>query len=250
MRALAIAILATLVACGAADPPARTTDQRTEDSTPAGTALRATQFAAAIKHADAALALDPRNARAAAVRAIAHYRAAGHDLIGGLESILRTGASIKAFDHAQGREVWTTFLSRLDAIDRDLAVVADDPHFSLELCLACWEHDWNRSGEIDDRDRRMFQIEFDGKDGELAETDPRRKPTFRFDAGDAEWARAMLAFQRAFGELVLAYKWSELDNLFFGGERSQITIRLTEPARVKRARELILAGLDHAEKCR
>ena len=61
----------------------------------------------------------------------------------------------------------------------------------------------------------------------------------------------MIAFQRAAGELVLAYKWSELDNLLAHGMRLQrLVIRLTDPARVKRARELAIAGLDHADRCR
>jgi len=128
-------------------------------------------------------------------------------------------------------------------------VAAADPGFSLELCIACWEADWNHNGRIDERDRKLFELEFDGKGGELAEGDPRRRPTFRFDVGDLEWARAMISFQRAAGELVLAYRWSELDRLFAPGMDS-LVIRLSEPARVKRARELVIAGLDHADRCR
>ena len=248
MRHLLLLIVA---ACGAADPPpARTNDQRATDSEPAITALRASKFDDAGKHAQAALALDPRNSRAAAVRAISAYRRAGHDLIVDLLSVLESGESLKALDHAKGRAAWTTFLSRLDAIDRDLAIVAADPSFSLEICLACWEHDWNRSGEIDANDRKMFEIELDGAGGELAEGDPRRRPTFRFDVGDAEWARAMIAFQRAAVEIVLAYKWSELDRLFSADDFTTITIRLDNKQRVRRAHSLVLAGLEHAARCR
>ena len=244
-------LLLVVAACGAADSaPARTTDQRAADSAPAITALRASKFDDANKHARAALALDPRNSRAAAVRAITSYRAAGHDLIVQLQLVLEQGASLKAFDHAKGREAWTTFLSRLDAIDRDLAIVAADPDFALEICLACWEHDWNRSGEIDENDRKMFEIEFDGAGGELAEGDPRRRPTFRFDVGDAEWARAMIAFQRAAVELVLAYKWSELDRLFSADDFTTLTIRLDSKQRVRHAHSLVLAGIEHAARCR
>src|SRR5439155_5752453 len=128
-----------------------------------------------------------------------------------------------------------------------------DPSFTLELCLACWEHDWNRNGHIDDSDRRLFEIEFDGHGGTLPEGDPRRRPTFKFDVGDADWARAMIAFQRALGELVLAYKWSELDKLMrlFGrGKDHRLTIHLLDAGRVHRARDLVLAGLDHAERSR
>src|SRR5688500_5262137 len=76
-----VAILAiglVLCACGAAsEPPARSQQQRSEDSAPAIEALRTSKFDEAGTRAAAALALDPRNARAAAVRAIATYRAAG-----------------------------------------------------------------------------------------------------------------------------------------------------------------------------
>jgi hypothetical protein len=242
-------VVVALASCGPS-APARTPQQRADDSAPAVKTLQAAKFADAQREASTALAKDPGSSRVAAVRAIASYQMAGHELIKTLTGVIEKADKLDFFDHQGGRAAWQAWLTQLEQIDKDLAIVAADPAFSLELCLACWEHDWNRSGEIDDRDRLLFQIEFDGKDGELAETDPRRKPTFRFDSGDAEWARAMLSFQRAFGELVLAYKWSELDNLFFGGERSQITIRITEPARVKRARELVLRGLDHAEKCR
>ncbi len=50
---------------------------------------------------------------------------------------------------------------------------------------------------------------------------------------------------------MLAYKWSALDQLLASAAQQQpLVIRLTEPARVKRARELVIAGLDHADRCR
>ncbi|HUQ03909.1 MAG TPA: hypothetical protein VM261_15535 [Kofleriaceae bacterium] len=246
-----VAVLAgSLGACsGDKGPPPRTPEQRGTDSAPAVTALQAGTFDAAAKEATAALALDPRNAQAAAVRAIAGYQQAGSEMVHELGRILEESDALHAIDHVAGRQAWQTFIDRLDAIDRDLAVVAADPGFSLELCLACWEHDWNHSGEIDDGDRRMFEIEYDGNGEELPEGDPRRRPTFRFDTGDAEWARAMLSFQRAGVELVLAYKWSELDQLF-RGEPERLVIRVNDAARVKRAREHILRGVDFADRCR
>ena len=244
-----VAVIAS--ACGSADPPpARNPEQRSEDSAPAVVALQSSKFDEAGRSAQRALVKDPRNARAAAVRAISTYRAAGNNFMNQIELVIQQGDSLKALDHEKGRRVWSTFLARLEEVDRDLSIVADDPTFSLELCLACWEHDWNRSGEIDDRDRKMFEVEFDGKGGELAADDPRRRPTYHFDVGDAEWALAMIAFQRAAIELVLAYKWSELDQLFSGGDAKRIVIRIDDRARVRRARTLILAGLEHAGRCR
>jgi hypothetical protein len=249
-------VLLAIAGCGGPDPAAKPPlQQRTDASAPAVTALVTSKFANAVEQANAVLARDPRDSRAAAVRAIATYQIAGHALIVELGGIIEKAEKLEFLDHAGGRAAWQGFLTKLEAIDRDLAVVAADPGFSLELCLACWEHDWNRSGEIDDNDRKMFELEFDGKGGEIAAADPRRRPTFRFDVGDAEWARAMIAFQRAAGELVLAYKWSDLDKLFgenlFGGKPPpRLTIKLTDRERVKRARQLVIAGLGHADRCR
>ncbi|MBL9015359.1 MAG: hypothetical protein JNL83_14340, partial [Myxococcales bacterium] len=130
-----------------------------------------------------------------------------------------------------------------------------DKDFALELCLACWERDWNRNGEVDERDRLLFQIEVDATGEQLPEGDPRRRPTFRFDAGDVAWALAMVSFQRAAVELVLGYQWSELDklfawNIFSKDKPATITIKLVDKERVSRAHRLILAGIYHAEACR
>jgi diadenosine tetraphosphatase ApaH/serine/threonine PP2A family protein phosphatase len=245
--ALALPALLALAGCWGQSAP-----RGPRDPAPgAVAALQASRFAEAVQQADATLARDPRSSRAAAVRAIATYKIAGHELFQSLRDIVREADKLEFFDHPGGRAAWQGFLTKLEAIDRDLAVAGADPGFSLELCLACWTADWNGNGRIDDRDRALFELEYDGKGGALPEGDPRRRPTFRFDAGDIEWARAMIAFQRAAGELVLAYRWSELDNLLSRDTRKQpLVIRLTDPARIQRARELVIAGLDHADRCR
>jgi hypothetical protein len=240
MRILVISIV--VAACGA-PTPVRTPEQRVHDSAAAVDALRGSRFGDALREASAALALDSHNSQAAAVHAIAAYQQAGSDLFAQVE--LR-GWFPKFYRQPQA---WQTFVTKLDAIDRDLAVVAADPSFSLELCLACWEYDWNHNGQIDDRDRRLFEIEVDERGEELPEGDARRRPTFRFDVGDADWARAMIAFQRAGVELMLAYRWSDLDD-DEKSERDRITIHLADADRVKRARELVLAGLDFADRSR
>ena len=239
-----------VIACGGAGSEPPNSPQQRKDAEPAIAALKASKFGDAQREAGVVLGKDGKNSRAAAVRAIAAYQAAGHNLIASLTSVLRSAGPLKSFDHQAGRQAWLDFAKALAAIDADLAIAATDRDFSLELCIACWEHDWNRSGEIDDNDRKMFELEFDGKGGELAEGDPRRRPTIKFDVGDVEWARAMIAFQRAAVELVLAYKWSELDKLFSSDDDPKIVIRVAEPGRVKRARQLVLAGLAHADKCR
>jgi hypothetical protein len=130
-------------------------------------------------------------------------------------------------------------------VDQDLAIAARDKDLSLDLCVACWEIDWNGNGRIDDRDRLLFQLEQDADGKPIPERDPRRKPTFRFDAGDVSWARAFVAFQRAVLNLVLAYDFSDLSQL--ARERpSRVVIRLRHPERVGAAKQLLLDGLSHS----
>ena len=177
---------------------------------------------------------------------------AADELVAELEATFRERAdALHYFDHEEGRAL-ARFLATLDAIDRDLAIAAADPQFSLELCIACWEHDWNRNGRIDDRDRKLFEIEYDGHGGELARRRSAPRPTFRFDVGDVDWARAMIAFQRAGAELVLAYRWSELDKLF-AARRATTCARdpaRSTPAGSSARASCILAGLDVADACR
>ncbi len=186
--------------------------------------------------------------QAAAQRAIDRYKDAATTLVDELGRVIDRGETLEFFDHEQGRATWRTFLAELEAVDKDLAIAAADPNFALELCLACIEYDWNRNGRIDDRDRKMLELEFDGNGGSLPEGDPRRRPTYRFDYGDLLWARAMLSFQRAGVEVVLAYRWSELDKLFARSDR--MTIKLVDPGRLNHARDLVLAGLTYADQTR
>ncbi len=235
-----------VAACGPAPQPVPPSHHA--DASAATVALRTGRFDDAAREASAVLARDPGNAEAAAARAIATYQAGGDELVGVLGEVIDRGETLKFFDHERGRAAWRAFEARLDAVDRDLAVVAADPQFTLELCLACWEHDWNHNGRIDDRDRRLFEIEYDGAGHELPEGDPRRRPTFRFDVGDALWARAMLAYQRAFVQLVLSYRWSELDALYTHAK--SLVIHMVDPGRVKRARQLVLDGLAFSDRAR
>lgn len=246
MRIIWVAII--LAACG--QPGPKTPQSKSPVSTPV-TALREAKFDLALREGSAVLAREPNNAEAAAVRAIARYQRASSQLVTDLTGVIASAEGLRYFDHERGRAIWRTFLGELEAVDSDLAIVANDPSFALELCLACWEHDWNGNGRVDDSDRKMFELEFDGKGGVLHGGDPRRRPTYRFDHGDALWGRAMISFQRAAVELVLAYRWSELDKLFHGRDRDgdkrdgalNLNIKLVDAGRVKHARDLFLAGL-------
>jgi hypothetical protein len=246
IRALACVSLCVLVtSCGQPEPPPRTPRQDPAHTRSATAALRDSRFADAVRESAAALTDDPRDSQAAAVRAIARYERAVETLAKELLAVVERGDQFKFLDHEQGRKIWLAFLGELEAVDRDLQTVAADPAFSLELCIACWRYDWNGNGRVDGRDNRMLELEFDGNGDELEENDPRRRPTYRFDVGDAHWGRAMISFQRAAVELVLAYRWSELDKLFIDG-RSAITIKLIDGGRVTKARELVIAGLGYS----
>ncbi len=251
-----VACVAVSIGCGSAGPPskpakARSAAERAADAAAAVAALQAAKFSDARELATTALAADPGNASAAAVRAIARYQAAVDSMLDEWVAVIEQADKAGGFDHARMRKTFAATDQALAAIDADLAVVADDAAFGLELCLACWEYDWNRNGRVDDRDRRLLELEYDPVGGEIPEADPRRRPTFRFDAGDAIWARAMLSFQRAGLSLLLAYEWDELDKLLTGGrDPGPIRIALADPGRVAAARKLILAGLDYADASR
>ena len=138
-------------------------------------------------------------------------------------------------------------------MEDDLAVVAGHEGVALELCPACWEVDWNGNGRVDERDRRLLEIEVDAEGNALPEGDPRRRPTFRFDDGDVAWARAFVSFQRAALDVLVAYDWTEAVGLVGGGARGEpkrVVIHLVSPGRIDDARELILRGLDHSDAAR
>jgi len=233
--------LALLAACGSAPLP----PVRTADDAPALEALRSARFDVAIELGTRQLAIEPRDAEAAAIRALAAYVQATSTLYTSLEL---GGHSWFFFEPAldpKHAPAIAAFIDQLAAIDKDLAIAGDDPRFSLELCLACWQFDWNHDGKIDERDTLLFELEHDRK-GAIPEHDPRRRPTFRFDLGDLSWARAMLSFQRAAGELFLSYRWSDLEDK--GAQ--PLVVHLTAPERVKHARELVLAGLEFSDRSR
>ncbi|WP_428262414.1 hypothetical protein [Haliangium sp.] len=250
--------LAVALGCGVktqspdAPGPRTSSPAQIEAATPALEAIRAAEFGRAGALAEAVLDADAHNAYAAAARAMARFQHSMHHL--GQETIAVLDLTDKrGFDHARMRAALEQTVTAYIAIDADLAVAAGDAAFEFELCMACWERDWNHSGEIDEGDRRLLQIEIDADGNPIPKGDPRRTPTFRFDLGDLYWARAMVSFQRAALELILAYQWTEIDKLLtmtMSGSMPVITIHLDDPARIATARELILAGVDHAARSR
>jgi hypothetical protein len=249
-----LACVLVLSACGASGsklrPPVESTST---ESAAAAAALRAGSFREAEELANQALRGGKLNSEALVVRSISRYEQRAQHLGDELLQALELAEETERFDHAKIRKAFSETELALSEIDKDLAAAASDESFALDLCLACWERDWNRSGEIDERDRRLLEIEFAPDGTDLPEGDPRRRPTFRFDVGDIHWARAMIAFQRAAINLVLAYDGEELDKLFaiplFGKmpETLVIRIKLSDPKRVAKARALILSGLEHSD---
>jgi hypothetical protein len=250
---IASVLLAALIGCGGGSSPAAATstaDQRSA-AAPAVDALRAGRFADARTQADRVLAADGRSSVAAAVRALGRYEAAVDRLLVAFEGIERELGG-PAFDDSRLRASFREAEQALAVVDRDLAVAAADPDFSLELCPACWERDWNRSGEIDDRDRRLFQVERSADGSDMPPDDPRRTPTFRLDVGDVHWARAMVSYQRAGLDLLAAYRWNDVARMapMIFGQPGVVRFPLVDRARVGQARERILEGIDHAERAR
>jgi hypothetical protein len=218
---------------------------------PAVAALQAGRFEDAAREAAAALAKNGNDASAHLVAAAARYRAAAHQLNLDVRSLF-VNLEGGAVNLQYLRFSLAHFEKALLDTDADLAVAARDPKVSLELCLACWRVDWNGDGRIRHNDELLMQIEQDADGRPLAEDDPRRKPTFRFDVGDIYWARAMLGFQHALTSVVLAYRWSDVDPWLKHGEPEPkvMTIHLDDKARIALARTRLLDGLAHADRAR
>jgi hypothetical protein len=241
MKIAALVVLAACHDASVAPPPL--SPERVAANAPALEALRGAKFTDAVKLAGDQLAAAPRDSEAAAIRGLAAYVTAADQFVVDTD-VGHSWFIVDALVDEHAHAALETFIAQVDRVDRDLAIAAADPHFSLELCIACWEYDWNHRGEIDDRDRKLLEVEVDAQGKELPEGDPRRRPTFHFDVGDVFWARAMLAFQRAALDVVLAYRWNDAKH------GDAIVIPLVAPDRVKQAKVLLLAGLDFADQAR
>lgn len=244
-------VLALATACGGGTHSSSSSAQRSRVE-PALAALRVARFEEAARAADQVLADDSTSSVAAAVRALTRYHAIADGLFDSFTAADREMGGGQSFDDTRLRASFREAEAALGQVDRDLALAAADPGFSLELCLACWERDWNRSGEVDPRDRLLFQVEMDADGSEIPPGDPRRSPTFRFDVGDLHWARAMIAFQRAGLDLMAAYSWKDAPRAaaMIFGKAEVVRFPLVDRSRVTRARDLILVGLDHADRTR
>ena len=222
------------------------------DAQQALAALKAAKFDDAKQLSAEALKREPENSRAAGVSALAQYRQAIHDFVTDATTIASSAVASAMLRGDLINKDFLTFMldradKRLSEVDATLAVAEKDPGFALDLCLACWEVDWNRSGEVDERDRRLLEIERDAHAEPLPEGDPKRRPTFRFDVADVAWLRAMVNFQRA----VLAVGGAFDPNVTFASRnKEKLILKLRDGTKLLVARDFALAGLKHAANCR
>ncbi|MGI5862301.1 MAG: hypothetical protein ACOX6T_09615 [Myxococcales bacterium] len=227
--------------------------QRREAAAGTLQALREARFEATAAEAGKVLEVDAENPYARLAAAIARYRAAAHQIATDIPTVFLSGLHTRGVNDRYLRMALEQFEKDLGLVEDDLAVAAKFPDLALDLCIACWEVDWNRSGEVDDSDRRLLEIELDENGDELAPDDPRRRPTYRFDHGDVLWARAIISFQRAIVDVLLAYRWDALNKVLPGlvlGMAPTITLELAHPERIAAAREALLRGLDFADAAR
>ncbi len=229
-----------------------TLESRRDAAAPAVAALQKGRFDEAEVLARERASQDARNPYARLVGAIVRYKKTMHQLALDGRTVVLGGLEAGAINQKYLLTTITDAEKELAAVEADLAIVAEHPGISMELCLACWEMDWTGDGRIDDRDRLLLQIEQDERGEPIPEDDPRRKPTFRFDDGDVAWARAFVSFERAALDVLVAYDWSPIAAL--AGRRrdmpDQIVVRLVEPGRVAEAREHILFGLAQSDAAR
>jgi hypothetical protein len=194
------------------------------------------------------IAADPTSARPRILRAIARHKKATEPLVKmamNRRSLLRVNPLTLAATLG-GVE------SALAEVEADLAVAAKTPGLGMELCVACWDVDWNCDGKVDARDQRLFQIEYDERGLEIPEGDPRRKPTFRFDDGDVAWARAWVSFERAALDVLAAYDWTGpilqiRAAVEVGTMPRRVVVPLAEPGRIAEAKRRLLEGLAHSD---
>lgn len=224
---------------------------RREAASPAITALQRGQFEEAERLARGGMAADADNPYTRLVRAITRYKKVNQQLMTDGMTLL---AQLERGSVNQ-KYLQTTLLdaeAALAEVDADLAAAGRHEGIALELCLACWEVDWNGNGRIDSRDERLFEIEMDDKGEPLPEGDPRRRPTFRFDDGDVLWARAFVSFERAAIDVLLAYDWSGFNVL--GRRRrdmpKKLVIPLADAGRIAAAKQRILEGLAWSDASR
>ncbi|MBN2358038.1 MAG: hypothetical protein JXR83_01205 [Deltaproteobacteria bacterium] len=225
-------------------------EQRRQSALPALQTLQAGAWEEAEQEAARALVSDKDNPYALIVDAITRYKKVIHQLFVDLVGVAAAIEETHTFNQQYLRYALEHADTELAVIDGELERVSRHRELTFDLCLACWEYDWNHNGRVDKRDRRLFEVELDQSGTPYPADDPRRRPTFRFDQGDVLWARAFLSFQRAAIDLALAYDWTQIETLLKDSDPERPAIKLTSRERVAKSKQLILDGLDLAEQAR
>ncbi|MBP7738750.1 MAG: hypothetical protein KA369_22435 [Spirochaetes bacterium] len=226
--------------------------KRIEDSKPAAEALRAGKFADALNLSNTAIGRDGGNCYALLVRGIARYGMAVRALSADAMDVWSRGSRHKGYDLYFLRAAVQKANGEFALVDSDLEKASRCKDVFLDLAPARWEFDWNGDGRIESRDRALLEIELDAEGKKLPENDPRRRPLYRYDVGDAHWARAFINFQMAALNIALAYDWSIINTFAIGGFKNiiEIRIKMLDRSLIAKARKEILAGLDCAEEAR
>jgi YD repeat-containing protein len=191
-----IALVALLATCSTTGTRRPKPGSR-EDAQHALVDLQRGEFAAAEDAARELLERDEHNPYGNVVAALTLYKRTVHDVTIDAASVIGGAVLMGGINHRYIDFALRSAAERLDRVAEHLGRASNDASFSMELCLACWETDWNRDGRINERDSLILQVEYDEHGDRLARHDPRRRPTFHFDIGDIFWARAMVDFQRA-----------------------------------------------------
>lgn len=245
---ISITILFSMTFCVTTQDAAK----RINNAKPAADALRAGKFADALKMSGAVIGEDGGNCYALMVRAISRYVVALQDLASGTLDVIERGSRTRGFDLDALRAAVNRANGEFALVESDLERASRCPDVYLDLGPARWVNDWDRNGEINSRDTSLLEIELDAEGKPLPADDPRRRPLYRYDAGDVHWARAFVNFQMAALNIALAYDWSEINRLIRDGFSNtlEIRIRLQDRSLIAKARKNILAGLDCAEQAR
>jgi hypothetical protein len=253
LNILFVAALAWVAASGCAP----SLEQREINAASTIEAIRDGQFEDAESRAMEVLDDDPGNPFAGIVAAISLYKRTMHNLFVDGQTVIIGAVATGNMNQRYLGESLDRAAKDLSRVNELLDAAADEPRVSLEICLACWEVDWNHNGAIDEFDEHLMEVEQDAYEREYKRGDPRRRPTFRFDHGDVLWASAFISFQRAAVDLIRAFDWSELGNMFRGGIFSsrgeppeRMRFEMTSPELVESARQQILEGLDLSDAAR
>ncbi|MBK8256331.1 MAG: hypothetical protein IPK82_27140 [Polyangiaceae bacterium] len=233
-------------------PPLTSADPPDQSAALAISALKDGRFDDAERYSQVKNSKDSTDPYTHLVGAVVRYKKTAHQLYLDGRTIVVGGLESGNINQKYLASTLADAESELALVEKDLAVTAAHKGVSIELCVACWEVDWNGNGRLDERDRLLPQIEEDENGTEIPEGDPRRKPTFRFDDGDVAWARAFVAFQRAALNVLLAYDWTSV-GLSFARRRDlpdKIVIKLIHPERIEQAKTRILEGLAQSELSR